>query len=85
MAQLSKNNNYLYLDPHKRGENGELLEPASPWDCEIKILQEWSDLTGNSKQLIKDRINRGWSIRDAILTKSRPYRGKGKDASVARH
>jgi hypothetical protein len=72
MALSSKRSRWIRLDREKGDE-------ASSYDGQEHTLQEWSDITGNSKQLIRDRIMRGWSERRAILTPSRPYAGKDKD------
>lgn len=76
MVQLTSRNRYLYLEPGS---------PPSPWDGSTKTLEEWQNLTGISKQLIRDRINRGWSVRSALLTKARNYRAGKKKARNGEH
>lgn len=51
-------------------------------DGDTKSLTEWCREQGISKQLVLDRIGRGWSEKDAVMKPARTYRrlnGSAKD------
>ncbi len=39
-----------------------------------RLLTEWSEVTGVSPELIRNRLNRGWSPADAVYRKPKKYR-----------
>ena len=43
-------------------------------DGETRTLQGWASETGISKQLIRDRLKRGWNAELAIYTPARRYK-----------
>jgi hypothetical protein len=54
-------------------------------DGEEKCLFEWVEIAkqwGVSRQLIQDRMARGWSVEDAVFTKPRKYAARGKSEGV---
>lgn len=52
-------------------------------DGEEKTLIEWSEETGISRQLIQDRINRGWDAELACYKEPRKYGSKKADEPTA--
>lgn len=70
MAALSKASRHIYLPVATEGE-----EPTE-YDGQTKTLAEWASITFLSKQLIWDRLNRGYSARQALFYPRRPYTRK---------
>ena len=42
---------------------------------EIHTMSEWNEILNLPKGLLKNRLNRGWSIERALTTKVRVYNG----------
>lgn len=68
MVRLTTQSRHIHLPPPVAGEQ------PTPYDGQVKIEAEWARLFGLSKQLLHDRLARGWSVRDALVTKARIYR-----------
>jgi hypothetical protein len=65
--------------PTKTQANNTRTNSYITWNGERKTLQQWADITGIKRSLIRARLNSGWSIERALTTKPEPYRG-GKKA-----
>lgn len=48
-------------------------------DGETKLLIEWAEESGNSQELIRDRLNRGWDVEEAVFFEPRKYKRPQKN------
>lgn len=51
-------------------------------DGETKLLSDWAKEAGISKELIRDRLNRGWDPDLAVHTPPRKYATRGQTEST---
>lgn len=53
-------------------------------DGETKRLFEWAEEYGNSRQLIAERIGRGWDVERAVTQPARKYERRSDDGTGSR-
>ena len=56
----------------KQQANNKRTSKYLQWNGETHTYSEWSEITGLSKTVIRERINKGWSIEEALSTPAIP-------------